>query len=483
MKMMKKYVSVILSVLTVFTCAVSVCPLQGFASTTDTCSYISYNKKLYDNNKELCDAIAEGIKNRETEISLKDFSLKNEDAAYIIKTVVRKHPEFFYVDTTKFMVGSDGTYIKAVHPFYLYDNTVIVEKFNLFNSRVEKYISKIDSSMSDFEKAVILHDELILNCRYYDEDSTKSITAYECLVNGKANCQGYAQAYSYLLSLVGVKSEIVESSSMFHMWNKVCIDGVYYNIDLTWDDSLIDKSGHVGHKYFLLSDEAISSGTDEISAHYGFDYAYYKSDNEKYDNYSFREFNTKFCFINGDCYVINNTYGSATEKCMLKYDYKTDTSVTMEKFDFKWMSGETSYWIGGYMSLDEYNGYLYYNSDDKIYIYDIESKSEELFGEVDTQDGDCYGLRIIDGCVYAVVSESPNIDSTLQLIGDCREDILLGDVNFDGSIKITDVTLIQKYAVGIESLTNEQLLRADFDGNTVINVKDATEIQKYLVNI
>lgn len=474
--------SSVLSMLILFLCVESVTSIQTFSLTSDSCAYITYNKNLYDNNKALCDTIAEGVANFKTEISLKDFSLKNEDAGYIIKTVVRKHPEFFYVDTTKFMVGSDGTYIKAIRPFYLYSGTELDKQYKIFNSSVEKYISMIDNSMSDFEKAVILHDEIILNCRY-DENSSESITAYECLVNGKGNCQGYAEAYAYLLSLVCVKTEIVESSSMFHVWNKVCIDGEYYNVDLTWDDSLIDKLGNTGHKYFLLSDEAISKGSDEISAHYGFDYAYYKSDNKKYDNHSFREFNTKFCFVDGDCFVINNTYNSTTERCLLKYDYKTDKYSVVEQFDFKWMSGKTSYWKGGYMSLNECNGYLYYNSDDKIYIYDFKNKSKEIFGEVNTENGDCYGLMIIDGCVYAVVSVSPNIDRTLQLIGECKKNILMGDVNLDGLVRITDVTLIQKYLVGIEAFADEQLICADYDGNSVINVKDATEIQKYLVNI
>lgn len=447
------------------------------------CSNITYNKVLYDKYQSVCERLVQGMESFEKEIYVGDFNLPKSDTAYIIKTVIRKHPELFYIDTSKYVLGSDGDKIMVICPIYLFDEQTVEEKRNLFEAEVQKYLAKIDSSMTDFEKATILHDELVLNCSYLDEDGTGHISAYEAIVNKKANCQGYSEAYSYLLARVGVKSEIVESSAMYHIWNKVCIDGVYYNVDLTWNDPMPDKKGHVGHKYFLLSDEALCNGNSEIASHYGFDYAYYKSTDTKYDNCKFRYIDTKMCFVNGECYFVDNTYNSQYEKCLLNYDYKTDAVELVKRFDYKWMSGETSYWRGGYMSLDECDGLLYYNSPDSSYVYDVQNNEFTEFSTEANLSKPCYGLRIDDNKVYAVVSENPNTEGTLVYLGECikKTSIIVGDVNGDGCISVVDATQIQKYCADIIEFSDEELIVADFDNNGTVNIMDATAIQKAIV--
>lgn len=467
------------------TSMLSVLSVTNASAVSAECANITYNKNLYDKYQAVCERLVQGMENFEEQIYVGDFNLPREDTPYIIKTVIRKHPELFYIDTSKYMLGTDGeNNIMVICPIYLYDEQTVEEQREVFDANVQKYISKIDSSMSDFEKAVILHDELVLNCKYLDEGATGHISAYEAIVNGAANCQGYSEAYSYLLALVGVKSEIVESSAMYHIWNKVCIDGVYYNVDLTWDDPMPDKQGHISHKYFLLSDEALCSGDDEISGHYGFDYAYYKSTNKKYDNHYFRNIDTRLCFANGECYMVDNKYQSSYEKCLLKYDYTTDTVELVKRFSYKWMSGATSYWRGGYMSLDKYGDILYYNTPDSVYTYNTSSNEFSEFSQDITFSDDCYGLRIIDEKVYVAVSDSPNNESTLEYAGDCIKAtiMLLGDVNEDGLVKVTDATVIQKYSADLTTLSDEQLVKADFDKNGVVNIADATAIQKFMVS-
>ncbi len=56
----------------------------------------------------------------------------------------------------------------------------------------------------------------------------------------------------------------------------------------------------------------------------------------------------------------------------------------------------------------------------------------------------------------------------------------LGDVNLDGVLNINDATLIQKYAVGLEQFTAQQISVGDVDGNGVVNVMDATCVQKLI---
>lgn len=61
--------------------------------------------------------------------------------------------------------------------------------------------------------------------------------------------------------------------------------------------------------------------------------------------------------------------------------------------------------------------------------------------------------------------------------------ILIGDVNLDGKISISDATDIQMHVAEMKMLTGDALIAADADGDKTISIKDATCIQSYLVEI
>ncbi len=60
---------------------------------------------------------------------------------------------------------------------------------------------------------------------------------------------------------------------------------------------------------------------------------------------------------------------------------------------------------------------------------------------------------------------------------------LNGDIDLDNSVTVADATLLQKYVVGIATLTDDQKLLADCNGDGVIDVRDATYIQKTIVKL
>lgn len=59
----------------------------------------------------------------------------------------------------------------------------------------------------------------------------------------------------------------------------------------------------------------------------------------------------------------------------------------------------------------------------------------------------------------------------------------IGDVNSDGDISVVDATLVQKYIVGLESLTDLQKKSADVNDDGLIDIQDATDIQKIVVGL
>ena len=61
--------------------------------------------------------------------------------------------------------------------------------------------------------------------------------------------------------------------------------------------------------------------------------------------------------------------------------------------------------------------------------------------------------------------------------------VILGDVDLNGIVNVSDATLLEEYIVKLKTLTDEQLLAGDVDRNGNINTIDVTLIQKIAVSI
>lgn len=507
--MRKRFSTMFLAITLVVLSAVIALPQSVSAVNKQTKAEIFCNEKLYLENRQLCDRIAEGIEQMQDYIYVGDIKFDLKKLPYIIKTVIRMHPELFYINTKQVALGSDEQgNIAVVCPFYLDEKSEIQAQREKFDQRVNEILSLVDDNMTEFEKALVVHDEIALNCEYLnDEDNMKYITAYGALVNEKANCQGYSAAFSHLMSLLGIETEVVESSSLFHVWNKVKIDGSWYNADVTWDDPLYDKQGHVSHKYFLLSNAAIAGIDSGTNKDYGFGYESKKCTSTKYDKSEFHKIDTRFCFVDDDCYVIDNNYGSTCQKCLIKFDPITGKYDIEKKFDVKWMSGatDTSYWKNTFLSLEVHDDLLYLNTVNKVYTYDVVNKKlDEFVPEVNisAQNKAFYGL-IIKGCdVFVATADKPNEQQVLTNIGKCvkrdievgvfrhiwtensiKLSVLYGDVDLDKTIKIIDATEIQKYSADSVSLKDVQIVCGDVNGDGLVNIVDSTLIQKYLADM
>lgn len=73
--------------------------------------------------------------------------------------------------------------------------------------------------------------------------------------------------------------------------------------------------------------------------------------------------------------------------------------------------------------------------------------------------------------------------STTQPVTEPSNRILIGDVDLNGTITVSDSTEVQRYIVHISTLSDEALIAADVDKDSVISVKDATMIQAYVVKL
>ncbi|HBQ63654.1 MAG TPA: hypothetical protein DD727_01740 [Clostridiales bacterium] len=140
-----------------------------------------------------------------------------------------------------------------------------------FNRRVEQIIRAIPVQADEFEKELSVHD-LLLETITYDESAALQVregtvtawhafSAYGGINLGKAVCEGYSEAFQFLLYQLGMECLVVggESAGQPHQWNIARVGGEYYHIDVTWDDGISVPEPDFMLRYYLnMTDEMIS---------------------------------------------------------------------------------------------------------------------------------------------------------------------------------------------------------------------------------
>ncbi len=215
---------------------------------------------------EVYDAIVSGAEKLEEQVYHKEFkevTLGISALPVIWDAYCNDHPEQFWV--AGYWYGYYGelengilatVYLKYGKEFDEVDE--LNACIDSVNEAVDETIEDagITDDMTDYEKALRLHDVLDEYIEY-DVYAENRRNIYGALINGQAVCEGYCESYNYILTLVGVWAYRVTGSSLDqdHAWSMVRMNGNYYHVDLTWDDT----SGTTKiHNYFGLTDEAIS---------------------------------------------------------------------------------------------------------------------------------------------------------------------------------------------------------------------------------
>lgn len=182
------------------------------------------------------------------------------------------------VDEQKKPVFSEDDPIKPV-----YDNAVKV---------LNRYILNSWSEGKEYEKVHALHDYLAMEIDYdYDlyetykqwrQGKTEKTEADDVdftinsafnidgvFLNKTAVCDGLSHAFTFLCAMEGIRSTIVTGTYLgaSHAWNKVRLNGNWYNVDITADAATYtfgddgERRKVLSHGYFLLSDATMKKFT------------------------------------------------------------------------------------------------------------------------------------------------------------------------------------------------------------------------------
>ncbi|MBQ6173070.1 MAG: hypothetical protein IJK28_00435 [Clostridia bacterium] len=99
---------------------------------------------------------------------------------------------------------------------------------------------------SDLQRERYLHDWLCNHVSYYLDgiEANDNDCAIGALLDGRADCDGYSDAFYLLCRLAGLECRHISGSATAfrgqgdggHMWNAIRVNGTWVMVDVTWDD-------------------------------------------------------------------------------------------------------------------------------------------------------------------------------------------------------------------------------------------------------
>lgn len=170
-------------------------------------------------------------------------------------------PEIFYSVKYKYRYYQDSSTVEMI-PEYLFDRSKIKDHQKAMKARVEK-LARPAMKYTDLEKEKYIHDFICQNVRY---DKLKKPYSHEIigpLGQGVSVCEGIAKAVKILCDALGIWCIIALSDAnpeknikYRHTWNILRINGQYYHLDATFDNTL-GNSSEIRYDYFNLNDKQL----------------------------------------------------------------------------------------------------------------------------------------------------------------------------------------------------------------------------------
>ena len=188
------------------------------------------------------------IKNK-VELQIKDFSyLTEEDATLFAERL--KIDSIRILDTEGYL-----DYKKKKIKYSIEEYIEIRKRLNVFVNKALEYETDIERVLCAY-KEIGLYLEKDYNVEKAETDITMLLNM---LTEAKTFKEGYAEVLQNVLAILNIESNYVKGTSYGeeHLWNQVCIDGIWYNLDLEKDKEAISKKGIFRGRveHCLVSDE------------------------------------------------------------------------------------------------------------------------------------------------------------------------------------------------------------------------------------
>ena len=394
---------------------------------------VQLNKGVSDNFVSAQKTLTEGMLKWAETIDIAEHHIPREEIKKLYSDTVLSNPELFYVIIGYRFYTTDDGYVTDVCP--MYEDDYSQAECEALRAKAQEILSLIDDDWTDLEKVLYLHDYIVQHVEYVARSAHGNHTAYDALVRGEAVCDGYSSAFTYLLSQIGIESEIVYSDEIGHAWNIVCLDGEYYYVDVTWDDhsDAYKRKTYCDHDNFLLTKKEIieqgHSGTDWYSPKTNQNVYETIEGSDNYSNFFWKNTDgalnfsgTQTAYCDGEKIHI---YDFSTMKDIATYDYQHDSWPDSED--------KNSSYGSIYTSISRFEGSWYYTVSDGIYRLNADGTSECVYVITDEESvsGRIYGIMNTNDGLYYELAATPYTDTIQDGVFNGISNVRIGSVTLN----------------------------------------------------
>ncbi len=304
------------------------------------------------------------------------------------------------------------------------------------DTEVKALLDKLDLwNASDYEKIVGVYEWMCQNI-YYDYtnlgDSSYKLkyTAYAAMVNKTSVCQGYATLLYRLLLELGVDNRVITGigNGGGHAWNIVKLQGLYYDVDATWDASW--RQSGLDYRYFLLPDALFEDHSrDAEYADDAFNQAYPMAETPYKPSCAEHQYENNVCTQCGALRV-----------------------------------PEVLSWSIPYVASGN--------------VITVQYADVCKVGYLDAATGEYVQLQAVKNSDGSYSFAAPDMNAQLLIVA-------VGDVNGDGSLDAKDSELMAQLMLpfGVKTMTAAQRFAADVNGNGKLNAADRLLLARALASV
>lgn len=249
-----------------------------------------------------------------------DAPLNEMQLSEAVEAYKNDHPEVFWLKSDfEYIDNDDSTSLflsYSVQPDNA-DPDRLKKAKEKFNKTVDKIVDGAPKNATDYELELYANDYLVDNC-VYDKEAAESEEleghendAYGALVEKKAVCEGYSRAFQLLCNRLGVDCINISGTAdgEGHAWNNVKLDGEWYEVDVTWNDTDGDMEFPI-YDYFNLPSDKFSESHSTSPLYSEVSLSEYENSQYYHNIFAPVCTGTKYYYYNYSCVTVYDIYDS-----------------------------------------------------------------------------------------------------------------------------------------------------------------------------
>lgn len=216
----------------------------------------AFYSQLTEDEKSNYQKILDAVYNFKGQVKF-DKPLTDEEYEKAFALVYYQNPELFWLEG-RLMLSDDGTTATLV---YLFSKDQAKSYQQNINKRFKQLASNMTTNLSDLQKVIVCNNWLALNNSFVrDEGNSQNI--YGAIVEGYAQCEGYAKAMLWMMNKLNIPAVLLvgtKDTGASHAWVQVKLDGEWYNVDPVGNDPVlpVEDKMNVSYRYLCVPNSVV----------------------------------------------------------------------------------------------------------------------------------------------------------------------------------------------------------------------------------